>query len=106
TERGAIDIDDHMRTNVEGIYAIGDVTAKLQLAHVAEAQGVVAAETIGGAETQTLRDYGNMSSATILFVIRRILDQGARPGERVAAMAFGPGLTAESALMTVAVGAA
>ena len=38
TERGAIDIDDHMRTNVEGIYAIGDVTAKLQLAHVAEAQ--------------------------------------------------------------------
>jgi hypothetical protein len=27
TDRGAIDIDDHMRTNVEGIYAIGDVTA-------------------------------------------------------------------------------
>ncbi|MGZ0067635.1 dihydrolipoyl dehydrogenase [Microbacterium arborescens] len=64
TERGAIDIDDHMRTNVEGIYAIGDVTAKLQLAHVAEAQGVVAAETIGGAETQTLGDYRNMPRAT------------------------------------------
>jgi pyruvate/2-oxoglutarate dehydrogenase complex dihydrolipoamide dehydrogenase (E3) component len=32
TERGAIEIDDFMRTNVEGIYAIGDVTAKLQLA--------------------------------------------------------------------------
>src|SRR5690606_13717255 len=57
TERGAIDIDDYMRTNVEGIYAIGDVTAKLQLAHVAEAQAVVAAETIGKAETQTLGDY-------------------------------------------------
>src|SRR5699024_663891 len=40
SDRGAIDIDDHMRTNVDGIYAIGDVTAKLQLAHVAEAQGV------------------------------------------------------------------
>jgi len=64
TERGAIDIDDHMRTNVEGVYAIGDVTAKLQLAHVAEAQGVVAAETIGGAETQTLGDYRNMPRAT------------------------------------------
>ncbi|WP_353114077.1 dihydrolipoyl dehydrogenase [Microbacterium sp.] len=64
TERGAIDIDDHMRTNVEGVYAIGDVTAKLQLAHVAEAQGVVAAETIGGAETMTLGDYRMMPRAT------------------------------------------
>ena len=64
TERGAIDIDDHMRTNVEGIYAIGDVTAKLQLAHVAEAQGVVAAETIGKAETMTLGDYRMMPRAT------------------------------------------
>ncbi len=64
TDRGAIDIDDHMRTNVPGVYAIGDVTAKLQLAHVAEAQGVVAAETIGGAETQTLGDYRNMPRAT------------------------------------------
>src|SRR5690606_13702977 len=64
TDRGAIDIDDHMRTNVDGVYAIGDVTAKLQLAHVAEAQAVVAAETIGGAETQTLGDYRMMPRAT------------------------------------------
>ncbi|WP_459610635.1 dihydrolipoyl dehydrogenase [Corynebacterium urogenitale] len=64
TERGAIDIDDHMRTNVDGIYAIGDVTAKLQLAHVAEAQGVVAAETMAGVETQVLGDYMNMPRAT------------------------------------------
>ncbi|MFT3716730.1 MAG: dihydrolipoyl dehydrogenase [Gordonia sp. (in: high G+C Gram-positive bacteria)] len=64
TERGAIDIDDHMRTNVPGIYAIGDVTAKLQLAHVAEAQGVVAAETMAGAETMTLGDYRMMPRAT------------------------------------------
>lgn len=64
TERGAIDIDDHMKTNVDGIYAIGDVTMKLQLAHVAEAQGIVAAETIGGAETQTLGDYRMMPRAT------------------------------------------
>ncbi|MGI6878455.1 dihydrolipoyl dehydrogenase [Microbacterium sp. gxy059] len=64
TDRGAIDIDDHMRTNVPGVYAIGDVTAKLQLAHVAEAQAVVAAETIGGAETMTLGDYRMMPRAT------------------------------------------
>jgi alkylresorcinol/alkylpyrone synthase len=51
---------------------------------------------------QTLRENGNMSSATVLFVLQRILqDEGARDGERVSAMAFGPGLTAESALMTV-----
>lgn len=55
---------------------------------------------------ETLRVNGNMSSATILFVIKRILDDGASDGSRVAAMAFGPGLTAESALMTVATGAA
>jgi dihydrolipoamide dehydrogenase len=51
TERGAVVVDDHCRTNVEHVYAIGDVTGKLMLAHVAEAMGVVAAETIGGAET-------------------------------------------------------
>ncbi|WP_066038905.1 dihydrolipoyl dehydrogenase [Herbiconiux solani] len=64
TERGAIAIDDHMRTSVPHLYAIGDVTAKLQLAHVAEAQGVVAAETIAGAETMTLGDYRMMPRAT------------------------------------------
>jgi len=63
TERGAIAIDDRMRTNVEHVYAIGDVTAKLMLAHVAEAQGVVAAETIAGAETQEL-EYVMMPRAT------------------------------------------
>jgi dihydrolipoamide dehydrogenase len=66
TDRGAIAIDDFMRTNVPGIYAIGDVTAKLQLAHVAEAQGIVAAETIGGAETMALGDYRNMPRATYM----------------------------------------
>ena len=64
TDRGAIEIDERMRTNVPGIYAIGDVTAKLQLAHVAEAQGVVAAETIAGAETMELGDYMMMPRAT------------------------------------------
>ncbi|AWB96519.1 dihydrolipoyl dehydrogenase [Agromyces badenianii] len=64
TERGAIGIDEFMRTNVPHIFAIGDVTAKLMLAHVAEAMGVVAAETIGGAETMALGDYRMMPRAT------------------------------------------
>ncbi len=64
TDRGAIAIDDYMRTSVPNLYAIGDVTAKLQLAHVAEAQGVVAAETIAGAETMPLGDYRMMPRAT------------------------------------------
>ena len=51
TDRGAIAVDERGRTNVDGIYAIGDVTGKLMLAHTAEAMGVVAAETIAGAET-------------------------------------------------------
>jgi dihydrolipoamide dehydrogenase len=64
TDRKAIGIDDYMRTNVSHIYAIGDVTGLLQLAHVAEAQGVVAAETIGGAETLPLGDYRMLPRAT------------------------------------------
>ncbi|WP_343600829.1 dihydrolipoyl dehydrogenase [Mycobacterium sp.] len=64
TDRKAIGIDDHMRTSVSHIYAIGDVTGLLQLAHVAEAQGVVAAETIAGAETMPLGDYRMMPRAT------------------------------------------
>jgi dihydrolipoamide dehydrogenase len=64
TERKAIGIDDYMRTNVPHVYAIGDVTGLLQLAHVAEAQGVVASETIGGAETLPLGDYRMLPRAT------------------------------------------
>ena len=47
-EKNAIVIDDKCRTNVDGVYAIGDVTGKIQLAHVASAQGIVAAENIMG----------------------------------------------------------
>ena len=63
TDRGAIAIDDYCRTNVEGVYAIGDCTGKMMLAHVAEAQGIVAAETIGGAETMPV-EYDFIPRAT------------------------------------------
>ncbi|GAA1258188.1 dihydrolipoyl dehydrogenase [Sphaerisporangium rubeum] len=63
TERGAIDVDGRCRTNVPHIFAIGDVTAKLMLAHAAEAMGIVAAETIADAETMEL-DYVMIPRAT------------------------------------------
>jgi len=63
TDRGAIAIDDRMATNIPGVWAIGDVTGKLMLAHVAEAMAVVAAEHIAGVETVTL-DYDMMPRAT------------------------------------------
>jgi dihydrolipoamide dehydrogenase len=63
SERGAIEIDDYMRTNVDNVYAIGDCTGKMMLAHVAEAMGIVAAETINGAETMPV-DYDFVPRAT------------------------------------------
>ena len=53
-ERAAIKVNDQMQTNVPGIYAIGDVTMKLPLAHVASHQGIIAAEAIAGKETRAL----------------------------------------------------
>lgn len=55
-DRGSIAVDESMRTNLPGVYAIGDVTGKLALAHVASAQGIVAAEAIAGSESAPL-DY-------------------------------------------------
>ena len=63
TSRGNIQVDDNMATNVPGVFAIGDVTGKMALAHVATAQGVAAAEHIAGRETQSL-DYSLMPRAT------------------------------------------
>ncbi len=64
-ERGTIVVDGYLRTNVHGVYAIGDVTGKLPLAHVASAQGIVAAETIAGAETRKIAlDYEAMPRCT------------------------------------------
>jgi dihydrolipoamide dehydrogenase len=62
-ERGYIAIDDHMQTNAAGVYAIGDITGKLPLAHVAMQQGVIAAEHIAGRDVPVL-DYVQMPRAT------------------------------------------
>ena len=54
-ERGWIVVDDHLRTSVEGVYAIGDITAKKLLAHLASHQGIVAVENVAGHDT--VMDY-------------------------------------------------
>lgn len=63
TERGAIAIDDQMRTNVPNIYAIGDVATEYRLAHVGSAMGLIAAEVIAEHPTITL-DYRMMPRCT------------------------------------------
>lgn len=63
TERGWITVDHRMRTTAPGIWAVGDVTGRMPLAHVASAQGILAAEDIAGLEPRAL-DYGAMPSCT------------------------------------------
>jgi dihydrolipoamide dehydrogenase len=61
-ERGWVKVDDYARTNVANVYAIGDVTGRLLLAHVASHQGVTAVETMAGREVPPL-DYEKMPRA-------------------------------------------
>jgi len=63
SERGFVEIDERMATNIPGVWAIGDVTGKLMLAHVGSAMGIVCAENIAGADTVKL-DYAMMPRAT------------------------------------------
>lgn len=61
--RGTIEIDAKMRTNLPNIYAIGDVTGRFMLAHVASAMGIIAAETIAEHPTQPI-NYSMIPRAT------------------------------------------
>ena len=64
TDRGgAIVVDETMRTSAAHIYAIGDVTAKMGLAHVASAQAMIAVENIAGESTEPL-EYQNVPRCT------------------------------------------
>lgn len=63
SERGHIRVNDRMETSIPGIWAVGDVTGKLLLAHVASAQGILCAEAIAGMETKPL-DYTMIPRAT------------------------------------------
>ena len=64
TERGCIVIDEWSRTNVEGIYAIGDVAGAPMLAHKAEEEGVICIEHIAGLATAEPLDKGKIPGCT------------------------------------------
>ena len=63
TENGRVKVDGFYRTNVEGIYAIGDIVAGPALAHVASAEGIVCIEKIAGLNPEPI-DYGNIPGCT------------------------------------------
>lgn len=62
-ERGFVPVDDYYRTNVRGIYAIGDIIPTAQLAHVASAEAIVAVEHMAGADTRPI-NYRTTPSCT------------------------------------------
>lgn len=64
-EKGFVKTDDHLRTNIDGVYAIGDLNGKFALAHVASAEGIVAAENIMGEDTSI--DYGIIPAGIYTF---------------------------------------
>lgn len=63
TDKGKVTVDEYYRTNVPGIYAIGDIVSGPALAHVASAEGICCVEKIAGAHTEPL-DYGNIPGCT------------------------------------------
>ena len=62
-EKGKIKVDDYYKTNVEGVYAIGDIVHGPALAHVASAEGITCVEKIAGLNPE-LVDYGNIPACT------------------------------------------
>lgn len=63
TEKGKVVVDDFYKTNVEGIYAIGDIVKGPALAHVASAEGIICVEKIAGQNPRPL-DYNNLPGCT------------------------------------------
>lgn len=76
-EKGRIAVDDHMETSVKGIYAIGDVTGKMLLAHVASVQGIVAANNALGKDARM--DYSVIPAG--IFTDPEIASVGLREKE-------------------------
>ena len=62
-EKGKVKVDDYYRTNVEGVYAIGDIVHGPALAHVASAEGITCVEKIAGLNPDPV-NYGNIPGCT------------------------------------------
>ncbi|MGE5382356.1 MAG: dihydrolipoyl dehydrogenase [Omnitrophica WOR_2 bacterium] len=62
-EKGKVVVDEFYRTNIEGVYAIGDIVHGPALAHVASHEGIICVEKISGKDVEPL-DYGNLPGCT------------------------------------------
>lgn len=71
-DRGVIDVNEKMETNVPGIYAIGDVTGKYMLAHVASHQGIIAAMNAVGQEAR----FSDRAIPAVIFTLPEIATVG------------------------------
>src|ERR1700760_1279715 len=63
TDRGKVVVDDYYKTNIEGVYAIGDIVKGQALAHVASAEGIICVEKIAGLKPEPL-NYNNIPGCT------------------------------------------
>ncbi|MEL6559569.1 MAG: dihydrolipoyl dehydrogenase [Bacteroidota bacterium] len=63
TEKGRVIVDDYYKTNIDGVYAIGDIVKGPALAHVASAEGIVCVEKIAGHHPEAI-DYNNIPGCT------------------------------------------
>ena len=63
TDRGRVVVDDFYKTNIEGVYAIGDIVKGQALAHVASAEGITCVEKIKGLHVEPI-DYNNIPGCT------------------------------------------
>ncbi len=66
TEKGKVLVDDYYKTNVDGVYAIGDIVKGQALAHVASAEGIICVEKIKGMNVEPL-DYNNIPGCTYCY---------------------------------------
>ena len=62
-EKGKINVDDYYKTNIDGVYAIGDIVKGPALAHVASAEGIICVEKIAGLNPSVM-NYDNIPSCT------------------------------------------
>jgi dihydrolipoamide dehydrogenase len=63
TDKGKVVVDDFYQTNIQGVYAIGDIVHGPALAHVASAEGIICVEKIAGQNPEPL-DYNNLPGCT------------------------------------------
>lgn len=63
TDKGRVVVDEYYRTNIEGVYAIGDIVSGQALAHVASAEGILCVEKIKGMPVEPI-DYNNIPGCT------------------------------------------